>query len=104
MELTPLQLEIMQLWADKSVSQNREYNLSSDSIRYFYDDDSKRNIRETKTMRIFTCIEKWEYQDDDAPMIIKTRLDNESNNCCKNRWDWTYTVYIDRDWQPLYFH
>ena len=32
----------MQLWADKSVSQNREYNLSSDSIRYFYDDDSKR--------------------------------------------------------------
>lgn len=33
MELTPLQLEIMQLWADKSVSQNREYNLSSDSIR-----------------------------------------------------------------------
>ena len=90
--------------SDKSVSQNREYKLSSDSIRYFYDDDSKRNIRETKKERIFTCIKRWTYKDEDAPMIIKTRLDNESNNCCKDRWDWTYTVYLNRDWQPLYFH
>lgn len=79
------------------------YSLESKSLRYFYDDNSERIIKETDKSRVFECIKKWTAQDDEAPMIIKTKKDNRCSHCVKVREDWSYTVYLNRDWQPLVF-
>lgn len=79
------------------------YWLKADNLANFRDDDSERQIKETDKMRTFVCIKKWTDQDDDAPMIIKTKKDNRCKHCCKVRDDWDFTVYMYRDWQPLNF-
>lgn len=90
--------------AEKIIANKKKtYWLNADSLAHFWDDDSEWVINETDKSMIFKCIKKWTYQDDDAPMLIKCRKDNKCNHCLKDHWDWTYTIYMYRDWQPLYF-
>jgi len=79
------------------------YSLDARTLAYYYWDDSEWEIKETPKSRIFNCIKKWEWQDDYAPIKIVTRKDNECWNCCKVWDDWSFTIYLGRDWQPLIF-
>jgi hypothetical protein len=79
------------------------YSLDARTLAYYYWDDSEWQIKETEKSRIFLCIKHWEWQDDYAPTKITTKKDNNYNNYCKVFDDWSFTVYLSRDWQPLIF-
>ena len=85
------------------IKHKKIYWLDCRSLSYYYWDDSEWIINETEKSMIFECIKKWEWQDDYAPIKIVTIKDNRHNNCCKVQDDWSFTVFLDRDWQPFVF-
>lgn len=73
------------------------YKLESD----YWDDESLWSITEKWNTVTFQRLEP--LLDSNEPDKIVCKKDNKSPHCLKDWWDWTYTVYYNRDWQPLYF-
>lgn len=81
-----------------------KYGLEANSLALFFDEDSIWEKKETDKSIVFNCIKKGTHADDYCPTKIVTRKDNAHNNTIKDWWDNTYTVYLNMDWQPLYFY
>jgi hypothetical protein len=64
------------------------------------DDESLWDIKVKWNTVTFTRLEPIDTQE---PNEIICKRNNKSKNCLKDWEDWTYTVYHNRDWQPLYF-
>ena len=94
------------------------HKINNSSLCYNYSDDWLRNIQETEKTIIFNMISNWDYDESDncAPkkvIYIKPKLVLKGKRewlykICKHmvedNWDWSYTLYMDRDWQPIYFY
>ena len=91
------------------------HKIDNSSLRYDYSDDWLWNIKETDKRIVLTMISNWWMDYYDAPTkIIYTKpvLQLKGKRIwkykiCKHmvedNWDWSYTLYMDRDWQPIYF-
>lgn len=66
---------------------DRRYSLECDSLGVFYDDDSIRDMVCSGNNIRFVCVKRGTYQDDDAPMEIKCKLDNNNRNHLTDRGD-----------------
>ncbi len=74
------------------------------SLCYNYSDDWLWNIRKTEKSIIFTMISNWWWEEDEDDAPSKIVCWNKSKNWLEDREDWSYTVYVNKDWQPIYFY
>jgi hypothetical protein len=80
------------------------HKINNWSLRYNYSDDWLRNIQKKQNSITLTMISNWWYDETEYDAPPKIVINKRCKHTLTDHWDNTYTLYMDQDWQPIYFY
>lgn len=80
------------------------HHIDNWSLRYNYSDEWLWNIKKTEKSIVFTMISNWCYDEDEDDAPSKITYNKRCKHAISDWEDWSYTLYMNWDWQPIHFY